>query len=456
MEIGAMSSPVVTRFAPSPTGYLHIGGARTALFNWAYAKHNQGRMLLRIEDTDTERNRPELIDVIFRELEWLGIDWDEGPYFQSERAERHRSAVENLLAEGRAYLCDADNREVAGSALRDGLAVRFRTPDEGQVSFTDLIRDDVTFACAELEDFVIWRSNGTPTFLLANAVDDADMAVTHAIRGEDLLSSAPKVLLILDALGHPHPTYAHLPLLVNEQRKKLSKRRDKVALEHYRTRGFLPEAMANYLALLGWGPPDDVEIRPMAEIVRLFRIGDVNKASAFFDVRKLEHVNATYLRDLPVPEFLRRVEPWVTGPEAPWPADRFDPDVLAAFVPLIQEKLRLLGDTPRFVDFLFRKDPALDDASWESAMEKGPASRELLDGVLVAFATCAWDADTLKDAVNEVGEANGLKLGKAQAPIRVAITGRTVGPPLFESMAQFMERDEVLRRLRVARHRLRP
>ncbi len=444
------------RFAPSPTGYLHVGSARTALFNWLHARSTGGTMLLRIEDTDTERNRPELIDVIFRELEWLGIDWDEGPYFQSERAERHRSAVETLLADGRAYLCDAENREVAGSTIRDGLAVRFRTPDEGQVPFTDLIRDDVTFACAELEDFVIWRSNGTPTFLLANAVDDADMAVTHAIRGEDLLSSAPKVLLILDALGHPHPTYAHLPLLVNEQRKKLSKRRDDVSIADYRTRGFLPEAMANYLALLGWGPPDDVEIRPMQEIVSLFHIGDVNKSSAFFDVKKLEHVNATYLRGLPVAEFLERVDPWVTGTDAPWPAERFDRDVLAAFVPLIQEKLRLLGDTPRFVDFLFRKDPALDDASWESAMEKGPAAREMLDGAIAALASCPWEPEALKDAVNEVGEANGLKLGKAQAPIRVAVTGRTVGPPLFEAMAQFMDRDEVLRRLRVARHRLRP
>jgi glutamyl-tRNA synthetase len=442
------------RFAPSPTGFLHVGSARTALFNWLHARSVGGRMLLRIEDTDTERNRPELIEVIFRELEWLGIDWDEGPYFQSERLDLHRAAVERLLVEGRAYLCDADNREVPGTALRDGLAVRFRTPDEGVVGFTDLIRDEVSFACAELEDFVVWRSNGTPTFLLANAVDDADMAVTHAIRGEDLLSSAPKVLLLLDALGLERPTYAHLPLLVNEQRKKLSKRRDDVSIADYRTRGYLPEAMANYLALLGWGPPDDVEIRPMEEIVALFRIGDVNKASAFFDVKKLEHVNATYLRELPTEAFLERVEPWVTGTAAPWPPGRYDRETLARMLPLIQEKLRLLADTPRFVDFLFLEEPVPDEASWQATMVKGPAAAAMLDGVIAAFETCGWEPEVLKQAVNDVGEANGLKLGKAQAPVRVAVTGRTVGPPLFETMALFLDRALVLHRLRVARARL--
>ena len=228
----------------------------------------------------------------------LPIYWDEGPYFQSERRDRHREVVEDLLGSGRAYLCDAENREVDGSTMVDGLAVRFRMPVGATMAFDDIVRGEVSFATDDLEDFVIWRSNGSPMFLLANAVDDADMGITHAIRGEDLLSGVPKVLLLLDAMGAPRPIYAHLPLLVNEQRKKLSKRRDDVSIGDYRERGYLPEAMVNYLALLGWGPPDEVEIRPLSEIVDLFRIQDVNKAAAFFDLKKLEHVNSTHLRAL--------------------------------------------------------------------------------------------------------------------------------------------------------------
>ncbi|HJM27258.1 MAG TPA: glutamate--tRNA ligase family protein, partial [Acidimicrobiales bacterium] len=248
------------RFAPSPTGFLHVGSARTALFNWLFARSTGGTYVLRVEDTDAERNRPELTQSLLAELEWLGLDWDEGPLYQSERLDRHREVVDDLLARGLAYLCDADNTEVEGSSITDGLAVRFRMPTGQTVEFEDIVRGEVSFSTDDLEDFVIWRSNGSPMFLLANAVDDADMGITHAIRGEDLLSGVPKVLLLLDALGAPHPTYAHLPLLVNEQRKKLSKRRDDVSIADYRERGYLAEAMVNYLALLGWGPPDDVEI----------------------------------------------------------------------------------------------------------------------------------------------------------------------------------------------------
>ena len=243
------------RFAPSPTGFLHVGSARTALFNWLYARSTGGTFVLRVEDTDAERNRPELVSNLLAELEWLGLDWDEGPYHQSERRERHREVVEGLLGRGQAYLCDADNREVDGSSVTDGLAVRFRMPVGQRVGFDDIVRGEVSFATDDLEDFVIWRSNGSPMFLLANAVDDADMRITHAIRGEDLLSGVPKVLLLLDAMGAPHPTYAHLPLLVNEQRKKLSKRRDDVSIADYRERGYLAEGMVNYLALLGWVHP---------------------------------------------------------------------------------------------------------------------------------------------------------------------------------------------------------
>ena len=430
-----------------------MGSARTALFNWLYARSVGGTFVLRIEDTDAERNRSDLTESLIAELEWLGLDWDEGPYFQSERRDRHREVVEDLLGRGLAYLCDVDNQEVSGSTLIEGLAVRFRLPVAKAMTFTDVVRGDVSFDTDDLEDFVIWRSNGSPMFLLANAVDDADMGITHAIRGEDLLSGVPKVLLLLDAIGASHPTYAHLPLLVNEQRKKLSKRRDDVSISDYRDRGYLPEAMVNYLALLGWGPPDDLEIRPLDEIVELFRIEDVNKAPAFFDLKKLEHVNATPLRALPKSEFLERVAPWV-GAGAPWPAERFDTEQFSTMVDLVQEKLRTMGDTPRFVDFLFMDDPVDDPDSWEKTFVKGPSAAAMLDGAGLALVDCAWTTESLLAAVAAVGESLGLKLGKAQAPLRVAVTGRTVGPPLFETMAKCMKRDEVLRRIARARERL--
>ena len=441
------------RFAPSPTGFLHVGSARTALFNWMYARSTGGTYILRVEDTDQERNRPELTQQLLQELEWLGLDWDEGPIFQSEKLERHREVVKTFLEDGHAYLCDDENREVEGSVLAEGLAVRFRMPEDKTISFTDLVRGEVTFNTGDLEDFVIWRSNGTPMFLLANAVDDADMGITHAIRGEDLLSGVPKVLLLLDAMGVEHPTYAHLPLLVNEQRKKLSKRRDDVAVGDYREKGFLPEAMVNYLALLGWGPPDGVEIRSLSEIVKIFNIEDVNKAAAFFDIQKFEHINSSYLRNLSKEDFMQRVEPWI-GNGAPWPEERFDSEKFSMMADLIQEKLRTLSDTPRFVDFLFLEQPDVDEDSWKKTMKDPQVADSLLGHVADYFEDCEWETDILKDLVTKAGEKVDLKLGKAQAPLRVAVTGRTVGPPLFETMSCCMTREEVLKRISDARKSL--
>ena len=441
------------RFAPSPTGFLHVGSARTALFNWMYARSTGGTYILRVEDTDQERNRPELTQQLLQELEWLGLDWDEGPIFQSEKLERHREVVKTFLEDGHAYLCDDENREVEGTVLAEGLAVRFRMPEDKTISFTDLVRGEVTFNTGDLEDFVIWRSNGTPMFLLANAVDDADMGITHAIRGEDLLSGVPKVLLLLDAMGVEHPTYAHLPLLVNEQRKKLSKRRDDVAVGDYREKGFLPEAMVNYLALLGWGPPDGVEIRSLSEIVKIFNIEDVNKAAAFFDIQKFEHINSSYLRNLSKEDFMQRVEPWI-GNGAPWPEERFDSEKFSMMADLIQEKLRTLSDTPRFVDFLFLEQPDVDEDSWKKTMKDPQVADSLLGHVADYFEDCEWETDILKDLVTKAGEKVDLKLGKAQAPLRVAVTGRTVGPPLFETMSCCMTREEVLKRISDARKSL--
>ena len=437
------------RFAPSPTGYLHVGGAHTALFNWLFARSTGGRFLLRIEDTDTERNRAELTDVILDLLGWLGIEADEEPVFQSDNRDRHREAAEKLLREGKAYLCDADNKEVAGTELADDLAVRFRVASCEQeiVAIQDAVRGEVSFAAAEMEDFVLWRSNATPTFLLANAADDIDMGITHAIRGEDLLPSTPKAMMVMNALGADAPAYAHLPLLVNEQRKKLSKRRDDVSLETWRERGYLPEAMANYLATLGWGPPDDIEIRPMAEILDLFKLEDVLKSPAFFDPKKLEHFNATHIRQLSGEEFMARLEPWFA--KAAWPAQRYRPEVMDAIGPMVQEKIRTLADAERFVDWLMLEDPPVDADAWDKAIARNEKAAGILRSAIEAYETAAWQKDSLYDATLKLSEAHGLKLGKAQAPIRAAVSGRSVGPPLFESLV-LLSREETLRRLRLA------
>lgn len=450
-----MTAAPRVRFAPAPTGYLHVGGARSALFNWLYARHHGGTLVLRIEDTDQERSRPELIEAILESLTWLGIDWDEGPIYQSERRPLYREAAEKLLGDGVAYLIDADKNELPGTEMRPGVGVAVRVPAEGATEFDDLIRGHVRFEHEHVEDFVIWRSNDTPTFILANAIDDVDLRISHVIRGEDLLSSTPKVLLVRQALGHAEvPIYAHLPLLVNEQRQKLSKRKDDVAVGDYPHRGYLPQAMANYLALLGWGPPDGVEVRPMAEIVELFRLEDVVKGAAFFDLKKLEHINGEWVRRLSADEFLAAAEPWVTGDGVPWPADRFDESVWRAVAPLVQERLKLLAEIPAQVDWLFLADPPDEPAAWQKAM-LGPApAADLLDAVTVAYETADWEAEALKEGLRALGEEQfGLKLGKAQAPVRVAVTGRTVGPPLFEGLV-LLGRDETLRRLRAARARL--
>lgn len=458
-----MSRPRV-RFAPAPTGSLHVGGARTALFNWLFARHHGGTLVLRFEDTDPATSRPELVDAVLEVLAWLGIDFDEGPHRQSERGDLYAAAVETLLMTGRAYRCDCTRADVEARAEAAGrktpgydghcrdrslppgptTAVRFLTPDHGTVEFEDAIRGHVSFPAPDIVDFVVQRADGSPTFVLANAVDDADMRITHALRGEDLLNTAPSGLLLMDALGHTEPpTYGHLPLLVDEERKKLSKRRHSVGVEEYRARGYLPEAFVNFLAILGWGPPDGVEIRPLGEIVELFSLDGVTKAGAFFDVKKLDHFNGEYLRRLTADEFVERANPFF---------DAFPPDErFLAMAPLVQERCVTLADAPVMIDFLYGR-PEFDESAWTKAMQ--PPAADILDAATEAFAGLGdWRADALHAALAETGERFGLKLGKAQAPVRVAVTGRSVGPPLFESL-EVLGREETLERLRAARSRL--
>jgi glutamyl-tRNA synthetase len=452
------------RFAPSPTGIFHIGGARTALYNWALAKQTGGTFVLRIEDTDDVRNHPEWTRGIIDALAWIGIaEADptfEGPYYQSAYAEAHVAAAHRLYQAGQAYYCDLtpdqiqERSKASGKPGYDGHSrdrglgpgpgrvLRFRTPDQGETLVRDVIRGDVTFANESIEDFALLRSNGTPMFLLANVVDDIEMGISHVVRGEEHLPNTPKQQLLWEALGKEPPVWAHVPVLVNEQRKKLSKRRDKVAMEQYRDEGYLADAMVNYLMTLGWSPATESgesEIVPWSEIEQSFRLEDVTHSPAYFDLKKLAAFNGDYIRMMSVEEFIAASSPWLP--------DHYDMGVVEAMAPHIQTRVATLAEVPGMVDFLMG-DPHIDEDSWAKAMHQ-PWSRAVLAETVEKYNTSEWNHEALKGALEAVAARHELKLGKAQAPIRVAVTGRSVGPPLFESL-EVLGRDETIKRLDAA------
>ncbi len=459
------------RFAPSPTGFFHVGGARTALWNWALARSMGGTFVLRIEDTDAERNRPEWTQGIIDALAWIGVHTDdphfEGPYFQSNYAEQHVAAAQRLFEQGDAYYCDMTGADVEarnkaegnqgyqgwsrnrGLGPGPGHVLRFKVP-AGTTVVHDLVRGEVTFDNSLIEDFVLLRGNGTPMFLLANVVDDMTMSISHVVRAEEHLPNTPKQQMMWEALGHEPPVWAHVPVLVNEARKKLSKRRDKVALEMYRDEGYLADAMVNYLMTLGWMPKGGEEIQPWAQMEADFRLEDVNHSPAFFDLKKLAAFNGDYIRSMSPAEFLEACRPWLLAADAPFPADRFDEEVFLAMAPVIQPRATTLAEALGVVDFMFLAEPAIDADAWAKATATPDLVGVLRSSSAAFEAVADWSADELKAAFEQAAEANGFaKPGKAQAPVRVAITGRTVGPPLFESL-EFLGRDETLRRLRNA------
>jgi glutamyl-tRNA synthetase len=450
-----------------------VGSAQSALFNWLFARGTGATFLLRIEDTDAERNRPELTDNILEMLGWLGIEWDGEPVHQSDRAESHAAAAQRLAESGRAYWCECTREDLERRAAergkpvqgydgycrdRDlrpgpGRALRFRRPLDAEVTWPDVVRGAMHIQTNALDDFVIVRSNGTPLFIVANTVDDAEMGITHVIRGEDHLTNTPKYILLWQALEFgPIPTFAHLPLLVNEQRKKLSKRRDDVSVADYKARGFLGSAMRNYLALLGWAPPDEVEVRPIEEIVALFGLEDVNPSPAFFDVQKLTYVNGEHIRALPLEEFVRLAAEFLPPGDAPRAA-------LDTLAPLVQERVRTLAEVPEMLEFLWVAQPELDESAWAKAT-KDARAEAMLDHVARGLASAGWDADSVEQAVRDAGVAAGfvndageVQLSKAQAPLRVAVTGKRVGLPLWQSLVA-LGRDRTLERVAAARDRL--
>jgi glutamyl-tRNA synthetase len=457
------------RFAPSPTGYFHVGGARTALYNWLLALKNNGTFVLRIEDTDESRNQPQWTQGIIDALAWIGIDSNdphfEGPYFQSTNAEAHVAAAHKLFAAGHAYYCDLTTEQIQERAKAAGLngydgysrdrgltagpghVLRFKVP-AGKTIVHDTVRGEVEFDNSTIEDFVLLRGNGTPVFLIANVVDDMTMNITHVVRAEEHLPNTPKQQMLWDALGVTPPVWAHVPVLVNEQRKKLSKRRDKVAVEQYREEGILPEAMVNYLMTLGWAPIGDTEIVPWEQIVQEFSLESVNHSPAFFDIKKLQAFNGEYIRKMPLADFVDAANNILTSAAATWPAERYKPEVFAAMAPLVQTRVAVMAEVVDMVDFLFMAEPPIDDAAFTKAFSADFAIPTLTQ-IATAFETIEWNAESIKQAVEAVGTEHEVKLGKLQGPLRIAITGRSVGPPLFEPI-ELLGRDESLRRIRAA------
>ncbi|MGE3397498.1 MAG: glutamate--tRNA ligase [Sphingomonas sp.] len=452
------ASQVVTRFAPSPTGFLHIGGARTALFNWLYARHHGGRFLLRVEDTDRARSTQAAIDAILDGMRWLGLDWDGHEYYQSQFAERHAEVAHDLLARGAAYRCWlsqedlAAQRETARAEKRpfriespwrdrdDGpdapFVLRLKAPRDGVVTIEDRVQGPVTVRNEELDDFVLLRSDGTPTYMLAVVVDDHDMGVTHIIRGDDHLNNAFRQLAIVRAMDWPQPVYAHVPLIHGSDGAKLSKRHGALGVEAYRDDlGMLPEAVSNYLLRLGWGHGDD-EIIGRDEAVAWFDVDQVGKSPSRFDPKKLESLNGHYLREADPARLAALVAARMDGADVP---------ALAAAMPVLTPRARDLNELADGAAFLFAARPlAMDDKA--AALLEGPA-RDLLALVHGRLSGLAgWTAEATEQAVREVAEAEGVKLGQVAQPLRAALTGRATSPGIFDVLA-LLGREESLARI---------
>ena len=475
-------APVRVRFSPAPSGELHVGSARTALFNWLYARHTGGTFLLRIEDTDTSRTREEWVDAIGDTMRWLGLDWDEAPWRQSTRVEEYLAAAEALLASGHAYECydtaeelDAMHEERKASGLPPGYdgrgrnltaedrtrlaaegrprTVRFRTPDDGRSTFTDVVRGEVSVEWATISDFVIVRSDGSPLFFLANAVDDLAMGITHVIRGEDLIDTTHRVLAIRRALGgEVAPMYAHLPLILQADRAKLSKRHGAVAVEDFRARGILAEALFNYLTLLGWAPDDDREVMDRDEIVDAFTLDRVTHSAAIFDDKKLEWINGEWIRRLSRDEILERVRPFARERYGAALDDPVNDAHLVSAVTIGQPRATTLVALVDQMEFLFAGDSftIADDVWGEVVAVDQPIS--VLDGVIAHVQHCEWNTESIGD-MRAVIEGLGLKPRKVMKLLYAAIEGRAAGLPLFDAM-ELLGRDVSLSRLRAARDRI--
>ena len=465
-DTAAEARPVVTRFAPSPTGFLHIGGARTALFNWLYAKHHGGRALLRIEDTDKARSTQPAIDAIIDGLDWLGLEWDEAPVFQSERGARHVEIAEKLLEHGHAYRCYATQQELedmraaqraAKQPLRyDGrwrhrdpseappgapFVVRLKAPDQGETVIEDRVQGRVAVQNAELDDYILLRSDGSPTYMLAVVVDDHDMGVTHVIRGDDHLNTAFRQLPIIRAMdqiegGWPDPVYAHIPLIHGDDGAKLSKRHGALGVQEYRDMGILPEALFNYLLRLGWGHGDREEIS-RDEAITLFDLGGVGKSPSRFDMKKLLHLNGHYIREAADTRQAQFAAALI-GPQA-------DSALLEQAMPVLKTRARDLNELADGAAFLFKARPLARDDKAKGLLD--PAARALLSQISARLsAENVWTIEPLEASLKAMAEELGLGLGKLAQPLRAALTGQTTSPGIFDVLV-LLGKDESLARI---------
>jgi len=461
---------VRSRFAPSPTGYLHIGGARTALFAYLYARQQQGTFILRIDDTDRQRSTQEYLDEIMDAMRWLGLAWDEGPYFQTQRDNLYQEAAERLLREGRAYRCYCTAEEVeakrkaamavGAKPAYDGtcrdlkpqpedtrpFALRFKGPKEGETVVDDVIKGRVVFQNKELDDLIIVRSDGTPVYNFCSVVDDADLHITHIVRGDDHLTNTPRQILLFQALGAELPHFAHLPLILGNDRSPLSKRHGATAVRAYREQGYLPEALVNFLARLGWASGDQ-EIFSHTELIEKFRLDDVGKSPGVFNAEKLQWLNAHYLKEHPSTQIAQEVKPFLAQKGLPIPGD----DAwLAKAVATLQPRAKTLVDLAELARFYLSDTPTFDAKAVSKFLTPETATLlEKLQGKLTALP--AWGEHELEEVFTRLVQEEQLKgLGQIAQPVRVALTGSTASPGIFEVMV-VLGRERTLARLEYAR-----
>lgn len=484
---------VRVRFAPSPTGFLHIGGARTALFNWLFARHMGGTFILRIEDTDETRSTQASVDAIFKGMRWLGLDWDEGPtdpadpsaakgqfgpYFQMQRLERYKAAADKLVAEGKAFPCFATPDEVQKAkdkalllkrppkftspyrditpAQREALVkegrshvIRFKTPLEGSVQFDDVVRGPMKFDNDLIEDFVLLKTSGVPTYNFACVVDDHAMEITHVIRGDDHLSNTPRQVLAYQALGYKPPVFAHLSMILGSDGTRLSKRHGATAVEEYEKQGFLAETVRNYLALLGWSTEDSQDIFGKEELMQKFTLERCGKSPCIFDANKLLWMNGEYIRKMSLKDLTDRAMPFIKEAGV---ADESKRAEIEKALALEHEKVKLLTDPPRLIDFFFQ-ELAYDPASVEKTLKKPEVPEILKDATAVFGALEPFTAASTEEACKALALKRGAKNAAVFHPVRVSVSGRTQGPSLFH-MLEVMGKPEVLRRIRSTTEKL--
>ncbi|HEX7364167.1 MAG TPA: glutamate--tRNA ligase [Dehalococcoidia bacterium] len=466
------------RFAPSPTGYPHLGNIRTALFNWVFARHNSGVFILRIEDTDVARKVEGATEVILDSLRWLGLDWDEGPYFQSQRLELYHEASDMLLKQGSAYRCYCSpqrleamrqeqmkrkqppgydrfcrNLTAAECAEKEtsGITpvVRFKSPTEGRTSFDDLLRGEIVFENNTLDDFVMLKSDGYPTYHLANIVDDHSMKISHVLRADEWLSSAPRHVLLYRAFGWQPPQFAHLPMILGPDRSKLSKRHGATSITEYIEAGYLPEALFNFLALLGWSLDDKTELLTRDEIVDNFSLERISRTAAVFNKDKLAWMNGVYLRGLSIEDLMKRAMPFL---EKGLPAEierPLDVDYVRRIMPLVQERARTLAEVPQLSDFFFADELEYEVGTLSGKLEKSEAAKVLKTSIATIKEVKNWDASSLEAVFRPLAEELKLKTGVFFGLLRVAVTGKTATPPLFQTM-EVLGKKRCLKRLKAA------